>query len=67
MNLNKQVRENFVSVRITSTAIGLLEFKCTGLKFDASREIALFNSATNLWEWHTDSFDQEFFHQTPKK
>ena len=57
VNLNKQAGENFVSVRITSTAIGLLEFQCTGLKFDEPKEVALFNSATNQWEWHTESLD----------
>lgn len=63
VRLNKQAGENFVSVRITSTAIGLLEFQSTGLKFGESKEIALFNSATSQWEWHTDSFDKDsFFH-----
>ncbi len=66
VNLNKKAGENFVSVRITSTAIGLIEFQCTGLKFGESKEIALFNSATNQWEWHTDSFEGEFFNQLSK-
>ncbi len=57
VKLNKQTGENLVSVHITSSAIGLLEFQCTSLKFDESKEIALFNSVTNQWEWHTDSFD----------
>jgi hypothetical protein len=61
VNLNKQAGENFVSVRITSTAIGLIEFQCAGLKFGDSKEIALFNSATNQWEWHTQSFDKDSF------
>ncbi len=61
VNLNKQAGENFVSVRITSTAIGLIEFQCNGLKFDESKELALFNSATNQWEWHTQSFDKDSF------
>jgi hypothetical protein len=61
VNLNKQAGENFVTVRITSTAIGLIEFQCTDLKFDESKEIALFNSTTNQWEWHTNSFDQDSF------
>jgi hypothetical protein len=59
VNLNKLAGENFVSVRITSTAIGLIEFQCTSLKFDEPKEIALFNSTTNQWEWHTDSFEGE--------
>jgi hypothetical protein len=57
VSLNKPEGENFASVRITSTAIGLLEFHCTSLKFVEPKEVALFNSATNQWEWHTDSFD----------
>ena len=57
MSLNKPAGENFVSVRITSTTIGLLEFQCTSLKFDEPKEVALFNSATNQWEWQTESFD----------
>jgi hypothetical protein len=61
VNLKKKAGENFVSVRITSTAIGLLEFQCTDLKFDEPKEIALINSATNQWEWHTESFDQDSF------
>jgi hypothetical protein len=59
--LNKLEGENLVSAIIKSTSIGLLEFQCTGLKFGESKEIALFNSATNQWEWHTDSFDQDSF------
>jgi hypothetical protein len=59
--LNKLEGENFVSASITSTAIGLLEFQCTGLTFDAPKEIALFNSATNQWEWHTESIDEGSF------
>jgi hypothetical protein len=61
VNLNKQAGENFVSVRITSTGIGLLEFQCTDLKFAEPKEIALFNSATNQWEWHTQSLDRDSF------
>jgi hypothetical protein len=55
--LNKKEDENFISVHIESTAIGLLDFECTGLQFEGVKEIALFNSETRQWEWHTHSFD----------
>ena len=55
--LNKKAYENFISVHIESTAIGLLDFECSGLQFEGAKEIALFNSETRQWEWHTHSFD----------
>lgn len=61
--LNKKAHENFISVHIESPVIGLLDFECTGVQFEGTKEIALFNSDTRQWEWHTDSFDQDsFFH-----
>ena len=55
--LKKKANENFISVHIESTVIGLLDFECTGLQFEGAKEIALFNSETRQWEWHTHSFD----------
>lgn len=59
--LNKKADENFVSVHVNSTVIGSLDFECSGLKFEGAKEIALFNSAKNQWEWHTESFDRDSF------
>jgi hypothetical protein len=64
--MNKLEGENSVSAIIKSTAIGLLKFQCTGLTFDAPKEIALFNSATNQWEWQTESFDEGSFFRFDK-
>ena len=55
--LNKKADENFISVHVNSTVIGSLDFECSGLQFDGAKEIALFNSDTRQWEWHTHSFD----------
>ena len=61
--LNKKSDENFIRVHVNSTVIGSLDFECSGLQFEGAKEIALFNSDTRQWEWHTDSFDQDsFFH-----
>jgi len=67
MHVSKQAGETNVSVRIDSTVIGSMEFKCDGLQIKPSQEIALFNSQTHQWEWHTDSFDGEFFHPTAEE
>jgi hypothetical protein len=61
MNVSKQTGETNVSVCIGSTVVGSMEFKCDGLQIEPSQEIALFNSKTQQWQWHTDSFDGEFF------
>ena len=55
--LNKKSDENFVSVHVNSTVIGSLDFECSGLQFEGTKEIALFNSDTRQWEWRTNSFD----------
>jgi hypothetical protein len=31
------------------------------LHYEGAKEIALFNSDTRQWEWHTDSFNQDSF------
>ena len=61
MNVCKQAGETNLSVCIDSTVVGAMGFKCDGLQINPSQEIALFNSQTQQWEWHTDSFDGEFF------
>jgi len=59
--LNKKADENFISVHVNSTVIGTLDFECSGLQYEGAKEIALFNSDTRQWEWHTDSFDRDSF------
>lgn len=59
--LNKKADETFLSVHVNSSVIGSLDFECSGLDFEGAKEIALFNSNTRQWEWHTDSFDQDLF------
>ena len=61
--LNKKADENFITVHANSTVIGSLDLECSGLQFEGDEEIALFNSDTRQWEWHTDSFDQDPYFQ----
>lgn len=57
VKLNKNPGDDFLTVHATSAMIGLLEFDCVGIHFFGEREIALFNSETQQWARHTDSFD----------
>ena len=59
--LHKKADENFITVHVNSTVIESLDFECSGLQFEGDKEIALFNSDTRQWEWHTHSFDQDSF------